>query len=112
MTAKQKLKIAEVRMSPALHPNGIIPNEVIKDYIECLLKVTLVKAKKAAANAKWAAANPEKIKAMNAKYKNANPEKKKASILKWRAENPEKVKAYSAAQYLRLKLMILRPPTK
>lgn len=45
------------------------------------------------ANAKWQAANSEKIKARKAEYYAANPEKHRARVAKYRAENPVKARA-------------------
>ena len=43
--------------------------------------------------ARWAAKNPEKIKAKNERYKAANEEKMRAARKKWRSDNPEKSRA-------------------
>lgn len=64
--------------------------EFYKDAIKRDGLSSSCKACKNAANAKWAAANPEKVTTSKAKWLAANYEQHKAAASKWQAENPEK----------------------
>ncbi len=46
--------------------------------------------------ARYLAKHPEKVKATNARYRAANREKLNAAATRWYAKNPERVKAYVA----------------
>ncbi len=47
------------------------------------------------ASTRWAAKNPEKVRASLAKWRAKNPEKVKEMAAKWASENPEKKKAHN-----------------